>query len=310
LMFPRIQLWRRPLAALGQRAGAQSESRFAFAAAYAKVKPRVVWGAIMGGAIAALAAAAIAAVPALAGAAELSLTSGVGYATGGYGSTRTTDSLLVPLAAKLRAGSWTFGVSSEWVSVNGPADIVDIDEAGGAGLVPAKGGKRDRQGFTDTTISARYAFDHIGGGPLYVDVQAKAGLAVASDGFNDSRRLADVEVGGEWRSMGVYFDLGRRFLGDGPTVDRHDAWAYAIGGWARFDRHTEIGMWFVTHDAPVLGEPAARKLGAYVSRDLRPNLKLAVTLYEGLSPASPDFGGGLRLMWRPGSDFRRRPFDE
>lgn len=261
----------------------------------------------MGGAVAALAAAAIVAVPTLAGAAELSLTTGLGYATGGYGSTQSTNTVLVPLSAKLRAGAWTFGVSTEWTSVNGPADFSDIDEAG---ALPASHGKRDRQGFTDTYVSARYAFNHIGGGPFYVDLQAKAGLSMVTDGFSNSRRIVDAEFGGEWRKMGAYVDFGRRYLSDTPAVDRRDAWAYAIGGWARFDRRTELGMWYVTHDAPVLGQADAKKLGAYVSRDLRPNLKLAVTLYEGLSPASPDFGGGLRLMWRPGSDFRRRPFDE
>lgn len=258
----------------------------------------------MKGAALVLATVVLAAAPVLASAAELSLTSGLGYATGDFGGAGNTNEVLVPLAAKLRAGAWTFGVSTEWVSVDGPAEVDD------AGLNPAKGGKRDRQGFTDTNLSVRYAFDHIGGGPFYLDVQAKAGLSMASDGFNNSRRIVDAELGAESRKAGAYVDLGRRYLADTPGVQRRDAWAYAIGGWARFDRKTELGMWFVTHEAPVLGQPDPRKLGAYISRDLRPNLKLAFTLYEGLSPASPDFGGGLRLMWKPGSDFRRRPFDD
>jgi hypothetical protein len=264
----------------------------------------------MGGAVAALACVALVAFPAAATAAELSLTTGVGYATGTYGAQRATDTTLVPLAAKLRTGGWSFGLSTEWVSVNGPADIGDIDDVGGAAVSGGGAGKRDRQGFTDTHVSARYALNHLGGGPFYLDMQAKAAVSLGGDPVSGARYVTDAELGAEWRGMGAYVDLGRRFMSESPAVRRRDAWAYAIGGWARLDRRTELGMWYVTHEAPVAGQPEPRKLGAYVSRDLNHNMRIAFTLYEGLSPASPDFGGGFRITWRPDFDFRRRPFED
>jgi hypothetical protein len=291
-------------------AGSRIECRFVFARAYGKLLRLCLGERCMGGVVAALAGLALVALPAAAMAAELSLTSGVGYATGTYGAHKPTDTTLVPLAAKLRTGGWSFGVSTEWMSVNGPADIGEIDDLGGSTVSGSGGGKRDRQGFTDTHLSVRYALNHLAGGPLYLDAQAKAALSLGGDDVSGSRYVADAELGVEWRSMGAYVDLGRRFMNQSPVVDRHDAWAYAIGGWARLDRRTELGMWYVTHDAPVAGQGEPRKLGAYVSRDLNPAVRIAFTLYEGLSPASPGFGAGLRLTWRPDSDFRRRPFED
>jgi hypothetical protein len=260
----------------------------------------------MGARVAAVAAVAASLLAGRAGAADLGLTTGVGYSTGSYGASRPTDTVLVPLTARLRAGRWTFTASTEWISVDGPGEV-------GAGLAAAgRAGKRDKQGFTDSNVSARYSFDHLGGTPAYLDVRGKVRFPTASDrslGQGGMGYIADAELGADWRTAGAYFDLGRRFMTDSGRVDRSDIWAYAVGGWARYDRRTELGLWYNAHGSATGTTDGSRRIGAYVSRDLASAWRAEITLYEGLTPSSPDFGGNIRFSWRPGNDFRRRPFD-
>jgi hypothetical protein len=257
----------------------------------------------------------LAAVPAGASAdTYLRVATGVDYSTGTYGERQSTDVVLVPLVAKLYTGNWTFRAATSWLSVDGPASIGTIDEDGGGadpGTVGAPGDHRSaRQGIGDSYLAAKYSFNKLGGGPAYVDVQAKVRLPTGDEdkglGVGATDYLFDAELGADWRTKGVYFDLGRRYLGDTSTLVRQNGWSYSAGAWARFDRKTELGVWYYTRDPSVAGFHRPRELGAYVSRRINSGWRIEWSLYEGLSEASPDLGTAITLTWRPDWGRRRR----
>ena len=266
-------------------------------------------------AIVSAAAIMLAATPAAAMAdTYLRFATGVDYSTGGYGSKESTDVVVVPLVGKLYTGNWTFRASTTWLSVNGPADIGTIDEDGGGvdpGTVGSPGHHRkSRQGFGDTYVAAKYSFEKLGGGPAYLDVQGKVRLPTgdhdAGLGVGATDYIFDAELGADWRTWGVYFDLGRRYLGDTSTRVRQNGWSYSAGAWAKFNRNTELGMWYYTRDPSVAGNDRPRELGAYVSRRINSGWRVEWSLYEGLSEASPDFGTAITFTWRPEFGHRRR----
>ena len=268
-------------------------------------------------AIAPVVFAALVAAPAAASAdANLRLTTGVDYSTGGYGQKQSTDVVYVPLSAKLYTGHWTFRAATGWLSVSGPATITSVDEEGGGGVDPGTvggpghQGRKGRQGFGDTYLGAKYSFEKLRGSAAYLDVQGKvrlptgdhsAGLGVGATDF-----MVDAELGADWRTRGVYIDVGRRFLGDSSTLVRQDVWAYSTGAWAKFDSKTELGLWYFTRDPSVRGFDRPREIGAYVSRRLNSGWRAEVSLYEGLSEASEDFGAAFTITWRPDWGRRRR----
>jgi hypothetical protein len=259
--------------------------------------------------------AALLALPAAAWAdTNLRFTTGVDYSTGDYGQKQSTDVIYAPLTAKLYTGHWTFRASTGWLSVDGPAAISTVDEDGGGvdtgGVGGAIRGRKLRQGFGDTYLGAKYSFEKLGGGPLYFDPQVKVRLPTGDHdkglGVGATDLIVDGELGADWRTKGVYVDVGRRFQGDSSTLVRQDVWAYSAGGWAKFDARTELGIWYYTRDPSVRGFDRPREIGAYVSRRINAGWRVEFSLYEGLSESSEDFGGAFTITWRPGSGHRRR----
>lgn len=247
-------------------------------------------------------------------AANVRFSTGVDWTSGGYGQAKPTDVYVVPFSVKLYAGKWTFRASTSWLDVTGPADVAVIDDEGGGsdpGTVGTPGHhKRGRQGFGDSYLAAKYSFDHLGGGPAYVDVQGKVRLPTGSEdqglGVGAVDYTVDAEFGADWRTKGLYVDIGRRFLGDNDHFVRQDGWAYSTGGWAVLDKKTELGMWYYTRDPSIAGFDRPREIGAYISRRLRNGWKAEVSLTEGLSDASPDVGAAFTLSYQPGWGHRRR----
>jgi hypothetical protein len=245
---------------------------------------------------------------------NLRFTTGVDYSSGSYGERESTDVIYVPLTAKLYTGHWTFRASTGWLSVDGPATISTVDEDGGGvdtgGAGPSIPGRRKRQGFGDTYLGAKYSFQKLGGGPFYFDAQAKVRLPTGDHdeglGVGATDYIVDGELGADWRTKGIYLDIGRRFQGDSSTLVRQDVWAYSAGGWAKFDSKTELGMWYYTRDPSVRGLDRPREIGAYVSRRINSGWRAEISLYEGLSQSSADFGGAFTITWRPGWGHRRR----
>lgn len=264
---------------------------------------------VAGAAVGAL--VALAAVHEAHAAPDVRFTTGVDYTSGGYGQARSTDVVLFPLSAKLYAGKWTFRASTSYLDVRGPANIGTVDEEGGGdtGSVGTPGhNKGARRGFGDSYLAAKYSFERLGGGPAYIDVQGKVriptgdhenGLGVGATDFT-----ADAEFGADWKTKGLYVDVGRRFLGDSSTLVRQDGWAYSAGGWAAFDKKTEVGVWYFTRDPSIRGLERPREMGAYISRRIKGGWRAEVSLSQGLSPASPDVGAGFTISYRP--DWRRR----
>lgn len=246
----------------------------------------------------------------------LRFATGVDYSTGSYGAPQSTNVVVVPVVAKLYTGNWTFRASTTWLSVDGPASIGTIDEDGaGGGVDPGTVGapgahNSQRQGIGDAYVAAKYSFNKLGGGPAYLDVQGKIRLPVGDEskglGVGATDYMFDAELGADWRTKGVYFDLGRRFLGDTSTLVRQNGWSYSAGAWAKFDRNTELGLWYYTRDPSVAGFDRPREFGAYISRRINSGWRVEWSLYEGLSDASPDFGSALTLTWRPEWGHRRR----
>lgn len=245
-------------------------------------------------------------------AAELGFSTGVNYASGGYGQAKPTDVYVIPLNASLRYGQWTFRAAARWLDITGPADIGAIDEEAALGASASGKHKGARTGFGDSVVSAKYAFDRIGGGPAYVDLQGAvriptgdtgAGLGVGATDY-----IADAEVGGDWGARGVYLDVARRFSGQAHLA-RVAGWSYAAGGWTALGDKTQIGLWYATRDPSVVGGDRPRKIGAYVARSLRAGWRAEVSLRDGLGSAASGVGAAFTLSYHPGSRHAQSELD-
>lgn len=258
----------------------------------------------------ALAVAAVA--PALAHADSWRATAGLDFTSGMYGEARETQVLAVPMSAKYIHDNWTFRASIPFMYVDGPANVAIIDEGGegggGGDVVGVPGVTRDsRAGFGDTTLSATYSINRLGGSRAYLDVIGKVRLPTGDEneglGTGATDFIAETELGHSFKWGGAYLAVGRRFLGDSDKFVREDGWQTNTGLWFTQGRN-ELGAYWSWKQASVRKFDDPSEVGAYVARRITPHWRMQISAMAGLTDASPDLGTAISFSYR--SDARRR----
>jgi hypothetical protein len=251
-----------------------------------------------------------AAAPSVAQADSWRVTGGLDYTSGMYGEARETQVLAVPMSAKYINGALTFRAAVPYLYVDGPANIAVLDdgEIGGGDVIGLPGaGRQSRSGFGDTTLSATYAFNRLGGTRAYLDVTGKLRLPTgdreAGLGTGATDVIAEAELGHAFRWGGAYVAVGRRFLGDSEVRVREDGWQLNSGAWIS-QGENELGGYVSWKQASVRTFDDPAELGAYVARRITPHWRMQISAMTGLSDASPDFGTAISFTYR--SDARRR----
>ncbi|WP_428311403.1 hypothetical protein [Hydrocarboniphaga sp.] len=267
-------------------------------------------------------------------------TTGSEYSTGKFGSSASTDVVVVPFSARLKWNAWTLRASVPYVYVQGPADVtVVVDDHGGGDSSSSgsgnsgsgssnSGGSDDGSGETETetetedrfaadrnvsgigdaSLALSYSFDDIAGTPAYLDVTGKLKFATGSEsqglGVGATDYAALSELGWDAGTGGAYVNAGRRFLGHSSTLDRVDGWQAGVGAWINLGTRIELGADYSWRDASVVGSADPSALEATTTLRLTPTWRVVASAGAGLSDGSPDFFGGLSLSWN--SDGARR----
>jgi hypothetical protein len=239
----------------------------------------------------------------------LQTSAGVDYSTGHYGATQPTDTLIVPLTAKLVFGDWSFRALIPFARVKGPADITVLADEG-AEIVDNPGEEQGetgplptRSGLSDVSLSAVRSFNQIAGTPAYFDATARVRLPTGNRhkglGVGAVDYFLEGEIGGDWRQGGAYADLGRRFLGDLPGRPRRDGWQTSVGGWWNPTSKFQVGASLDWHAASTAGVAPYGIAGGYVAYRLTRSLKLQLYGGAGVTSASPEADVSLSLIFRP-----------
>jgi hypothetical protein len=262
------------------------------------------------------------------------------YSTGKFGSSASTDVVVVPFSAKLKWNGWTLRASVPYVYVHGPADVTVVvddhgggdssssgsdnsgssnsggsDDDGSSGETETETETEDRfaadrnvSGIGDASLALSYSFDDIASSPAYLDLTGKVKLATGSEskglGVGATDYAALSELGWDAGTGGAYVNAGRRFLGDSSTLDRVDGWQAGVGAWINLGTRVELGADYSWRDASIVGSADPSALEATTTLRLDPNWRVVASAGAGLSEGSPDFFGGLSLSWN--SDSSRR----
>lgn len=264
-------------------------------------------------------------LPAFAAQAEttVDLSTGVSYSSGEYGDTTSTDVFVVPLSAKVRSGQWTFKASVPFLRIDGPADAtVVLDDNGGSrgGGDSGSGGRdhpeddgsnggggtagagRNESGIGDTSLSATYAFDAIGGSSTYVDISGRVRLPTGDEdkglGIGATDYGLTTEIGIDKDGGGGYLSFGRRFLGSVSGLQREDGWQAGVGGWFNATERTSLGVGYDWRESSTATGTDPAEIYAYVSVKMSDAWRVNVNASAGLNDASSDYGAGVTLTWR------------
>jgi hypothetical protein len=136
---------------------------------------------------------------------------------------------------------------------------------------------------------------------------AKLGTGDRNQGLGTGATDYTVELGG-YKSFGDFSTnaaVGYTSVGTGKFVrTRKDAWLFSVGASYRIDEAWSVGANFDTGGTSVRSPRLQRTVSGAQTRQLSEDVtyrfsdRWRVQLYvdEGLSTASPDFGGGATVM--------------
>lgn len=241
---------------------------------------------------------------------RVSFASGVDYSSGDYGQAVDTEVVSIPLVGRVIGDNWSVRASIPYLSITGPADVADTSEGGGGdgGGDPGGGGALARtgteEGFGDLTLQATRSFRRLGGeeSGVYFDVSGRVRVPTGDEdrglgvGATDYTLLG--EFGNSSESGGVYVNGGWRFLGDPNGGEREDGAQAGLGAWMRVNEGARVGASASWREASFQGNDDPASASVFWSQRLSDNLRLSINAGAGLSDASADYTGGVRLTWR------------
>lgn len=227
------------------------------------------------------------------GSTEFSLTTGVDYSTGDYGTGIDTNILVVPVAARVSLGDVRLSASIPYIRIDGAGSIVGGE--GGPIVVDPSTPATVRDGIGDLTLGFNYGVpeDRIG---LGIDLGARVKLPTAETGLGTGE--TDVSFTGELsRTFGTvtpFVQLGYRIMGDPEGIDLNDVPFGSIGASAAVGRSVILASYDYRKAASDAAEDSQELFGAF-STPLSSALNLTFYGSAGLSDGAPDFGIGAMV---------------
>lgn len=233
---------------------------------------------------------------------RLYLSSGFSYATRNGGGTDRTNYYRLPLGAQLSKGPLRVSATIPYIVVRGSGAIVgdgedDVDDIDN---VPV--GDRNRQGWGDLRLTARYRLSKVAQSGFEVDLMGQMKVPTASREKRLGTGEVDYVVGAK-----LSRDLGRlepfvsaqyRINGDRPGFNYRNTMATSVGAGFRLSRRTSASLSYDYAQSRIQRGSGFHSLDAGVSTRLSSRVSVRGSAAIGLSDKGTDLQLGSRITWR------------
>lgn len=232
---------------------------------------------------------------------DLTLSTGMDYSTGKYGSSSSTDIFYLPVTMKYETGKSTFKATLPYLRVTAPTGgtIVTVDENGHV-IYSGSGPRATEEGLGDMTFSYSYSLVEVPKNGFLVDLIGKFKLATADEakglGSGKNDFSAQVDLYYLAGSLSPFMTLGYRMPGSPTGLPLRDLWYGTLGLGYRFSHENSAGIMWDLRQASRAGGKSANEMTLYWVHKLKPDLKLQIYAVHGFSDASADHGLGLVVL--------------
>lgn len=229
---------------------------------------------------------------------EFSLTTGLDYSSGKYGSSESTDILYIPFTGKYETGLWTFKLTVPYIRITGQGGVVrDVGAYKAAGTT-----RSTESGLGDVVTAATYNVYNSGGqNPLLVDLTGKVKFGTADEnkglgtGKNDYSMQADLyKTVGQFTAFGT---LGYKVFGELPGVNLDNVFYGSLGGSYKYNQQTSAGLILDLRQKVTATGAPQKELTAFVSHKIDKMWKAQGYVVKGFADGSPDWGAGAMLSY-------------
>lgn len=265
--------------------------------------PLLIFGSIVEDAMRLVACSLLAAVAAPASAqasgSGLSVTTGIDYSSGSYGTTQDTDILVVPLSARFKTGDWRLTATLPYLSIDGASSIVG-GSSGGPIIIDPNAPATKRDGLGDLSLGATYSALKEDSTGFNLDLGASVKLPTASSedglGTGETDYGVTADISKSFGNLIPFMTVGYRVPGDPDTIDLNNYFLTSVGTSVAMGESVAILSYDYREATSDLAEDSRELFGAFCG-PLAKGVNWTIYGSAGLSDGSPDFAGGLMLTF-------------
>ncbi|MDE3738835.1 hypothetical protein PSH28_19720 [Pseudomonas resinovorans] len=228
---------------------------------------------------------------------EFTMSMGLDYSRGDYGSPTTSETWYVPVVGKYETGPMIYKLTIPYLRITNPAVGPDGEPLAGddCGSVES--------GVGDTVASADYALlDGRDGGSLLVDLVGKVKLPTADEnhclGTGKTDYSAQVDLTQAFGAISGFATLGWKKFGDPSDTDFRDPIFTSIGLVTRLAPATSVGAAYDWREKVTSDGDEIQEFTLFLTQRLSTEWRVQLYALKGFSDSSPDTGGGLVLSHR------------
>ena len=232
----------------------------------------------------------------------LTLSAGVDYSSGTYGTSERTEIWYFPVVAKYERGLFTAKVTVPYLRITGPGIVIGADGIVIQPIPPGGAVPRSTQsGLGDIVAAASYTVFHDRGSGVLVDLTGKIKFPTADAakglGTGETDYAAQADAYKSWDRWAAFATVGYRVIGDPPDLELRNVWFGSIGATYRIVPGTTGGITFDYRQATSATSAPMREATVFVSQRLHEAWKAQLYLLKGFSDGSPDWGGGALVSY-------------
>ena len=224
---------------------------------------------------------------------------GFDYSSGNYGAAKPTEIWYVPVSFKASKGPWALKVTTGWLSVSGPALLVDAGTADAALGLRTTG---SASGVADLNFYVTYSVDSLATHNIFLDLTARLKAPTASFakglGTGEWDEAVQVDISSVFGDFMPFAYVGYKVAGRPQGFSLRNVVYGEVGAQYAWNEWLTTGVMYDVRQASIRTAETPQEATGYVA--LKISQKWSATIYAGagFSTNSPSAGGGMTFTYK------------
>ena len=227
------------------------------------------------------------------------LTSGVDYSSGKYGTNQRTDITSVPVIGKYEIDRLTLKLTVPYVTITGPGNVSPgIGKFKDSKIVTKRS---TESGLGDIVAGATYNLYEGSASAPAIDITEKIKFGTADEnkglGTGKTDYSTQVDLYQAYGDFTALAGLGYRVYGDTNAAPLKNVFYGSLGGTYKVAPSSSVGVVYDYRPAITSNGSAMSEATAFINYKLTPNWKAQGYLVKGFADGSPDYGIGALVSY-------------
>ena len=227
------------------------------------------------------------------------VTSGIDYSSGKYGTSDRTEITNVPVIGKYEIDRLTLKLTVPYVTITGPGNVSPgIGKFKKSQPVPSR---TTESGLGDIVAGVTYnLYDGSATAPA-VDITGKIKFGTADEnkglGTGENDYSTQVDFYKAFGNFTALAGLGYRVYGDTNEAPLKNVFYGSVGGTYKLAPSSSVGIVYDYRPSITRSGSAQSEATAFINYKLNPNWKAQGYLVKGFADGSPDYGIGALVSY-------------